>query len=845
MYNRTVLLDNRRLMSSFPDNIRASLGDHYEFERELVGGGMARVFLAEDRELHRRVVIKVLPQDFALGVSAQRFRSEILTIAKLQHPHIVGILRAGEVEGVPYFVMPYVDGESLATLLRRTGPTSVRDAVAVFRDVARALAFAHSHGVLHRDIKPGNVLLAAGSATVTDFGVAKALSSSLIRPNGQHDGPITDTGVSLGTLLYMAPEQAANDPHIDGRADIYSLGITIYEMLAGAPPFAGLPPREMLTARLTQRPPRLSAIRRDVPARLESLIFKCLEADPANRPSDASEVVEWLESTDVTSGPTARLPAIAATTVRQRRTAAALVAAVVILGAGYAAFARMRAPSEKGLGTAAVLTPASTVSEPEVIAILPFVSIGATTGNSYLAEGLTNALAGRLSRAAGLSVVTPSRAVAFINASSTRSSAVNGRNVLVLEGAVERNGDTIRVTARLSDAQTGIMRWADVFDRDVKNLLAVEDEIAERIVEAIAPRVAPKLDSVSRVTATLPPALYDSYLKAKYDLAQRGGASIRRAIQSLQAITRQQPGFAPAFASLSQAYSVLPLYSPAASDSLRQLALVAANRSVALDSTLADAYTARAVANDANWNWAVGTRDFERALVIDSMSARAHQWYGEHLLVAGNPGAAVRELGTATRLDPTSAIMAGSLAIALAHAGRRSDAVKQAQTAVAMDPSFATTHMMYGAVLIYAGNPKEALVPLGEALELAPDSRVSLGLLGLAYAASGDAQMAEQTLRKLEQAPAGLGSQAAIARIKVALGDLDGGFAALERAAKEHDPFFVSEPLTSAPFDRLKSDPRFTAIARQVGLTPASVAPTGGRNSPAAIVPHRLALATG
>src|SRR4029079_10302177 len=195
---------SRLFMASVPDNIRASLGEYYAFERELVGGGMARVYLAEAKELHRRVVVKVLPQELALGVSAKRFRSEILTVAKLQHPHIVGILRAGEVDGVPYFVMPYVDGESLASHMRRTGPQSVRDTVAVFRDVARALAFAHSHGVVHRDIKPGNVLLAAGSATVTDFGVAKALSSSLIHGNGHQDGRITDTGISLGTLLYMA-----------------------------------------------------------------------------------------------------------------------------------------------------------------------------------------------------------------------------------------------------------------------------------------------------------------------------------------------------------------------------------------------------------------------------------------------------------------------------------------------------------------------------------------------------------------------------------------------------------------------------------------------------------------
>jgi serine/threonine-protein kinase len=806
-------------MPAIPENLRAELGDHYDIERELVGGGMARVFLADDKELHRKVVIKVLPQELALGVSAKRFRSEILTVAKLQHPHIVGILRAGEVDGVPYFVMPYVEGESLATHLRRTGPTTVRDSVAVFRDVARALAFAHANGVVHRDIKPGNILLAGGSATVTDFGVAKALSSSLIH-GGHQNGRITDTGMSLGTLLYMAPEQAANDPHIDGRADIYSLGITIYEMLAGAPPFAELQPREMLTARLTQRPPPLSTIRPDVPARLASLIFRCLEADPANRPKDAAEVVEWLESSDVTSGPTSIGSSDTKPKRRGRRVEILAAAAVLVLG-GIAAYAKLRSPNTSS-NPAADVTPSASAAAapaPEVIAILPFVSIGATSGNSYLAEGLTNALAGRLSRAAGLNVVTPSRAVAFVNATNAKGVAGGNRNVLVLEGAVEKNGSTIRVTARLSDAQTGIMRWADVFDRDVNNLLAVEDEIAGRIVDAVAPRTAPKLDSFNRATASLSPELYERYLRAKYDLAQRGEAAIRRAIQSLQAITKQQPRFAPAFASLAQAYTVLPLYAPSVGDSLRRLALDAANHSVSLDTTLSDAYTARALANDASWSWAAATKDFQRALAIDSMSAKAHQWYGEHLLVVGNANAAVRELMTATRLDPTSAIMAGSLAVALVHAGRGAEAIKEAQTAVAMDPSFGTTHMMYGAVLIYAGRPSDALVPLGEALELTPKSSTTLGLLGLAYVSSGDSQNAQRTLRSLEQAPAALGAQPAIARIKLAMGDVAGGMAALDQAMKAHDPFFQSEPLTSPPFDRLKADSRLASIARTVGVS--------------------------
>src|SRR6478609_687287 len=289
-------------MSSISDRLLAALGGSYTIERELTGGGMALVFMGEDHDLDRKVVIKILPPELAASVSAERFRREILTVARLQHPHIVPILKAGEVDGLPYFVMPYVDGESIDIRLRRTGTMGVRETVGIMKDVARALAFAHERGVVHRDIKPGNVLLAAGSATVTDFGVAKALSSARRSGEKGHGNGLTNTGMSLGTILYMAPEQAAGDPDIDGRADIYSLGITAYEMLAGTAPFAALGPRAMLTARLTLAPPPLSKIRRDVPAGLERLIARCLAIDPADRPQTAAELVEALEDPETMTG---------------------------------------------------------------------------------------------------------------------------------------------------------------------------------------------------------------------------------------------------------------------------------------------------------------------------------------------------------------------------------------------------------------------------------------------------------------------------------------------------------------------------------------------------------------
>ena len=468
-------------MASISERLISALGGSYTIERELVGGGMAQVFVAEDHDLARKVVIKILPPELAASVSAERFRREILTVARLQHPHIVPVLKAGEIDGIPYFVMPYVDGESLDVTLRRRQTLGVRETLGIMKDVARALAFAHERNVVHRDIKPGNILLSSGSATVTDFGVSKALSSA--RRSGEKGNGLTNTGMSLGTILYMAPEQAAGDPEIDGRADVYSLGVTAYEMLSGSAPFADLNPREMLTARLTLPPLPLSLVRKDVPAGLERIIARCLAIDPAARPQTAAELVESLEDPDSISGSFVRSGSIAA----QRRSSAArrfVVSALALVGAiavSAGLYTRMHpntASAEAGVVAA----------RPDlgVIAVLPFVNLGADSANAYLATGVTNAVAGKLMKTDGLRVLAPGRPRSVRRRSDTVGTA-NLSARLVLEGTVERIGGRLRVTARLSSTDDDVMQWADVYDRDVEDVFAVEDEIADAIVASVSP----------------------------------------------------------------------------------------------------------------------------------------------------------------------------------------------------------------------------------------------------------------------------------------------------------------------------------------------------------------------
>ncbi|MCC6318747.1 MAG: protein kinase [Gemmatimonadaceae bacterium] len=288
-------------------SLESTLAGQYVFERELGGGGMSRTYLARETALNRRVVVKILAPELLAGLSIERFRREVLLAAQLQHPHVVPVLTAGVADGLPWFSMPYVDGDSLRHRLER-GPLGITEIVSILRDVARALAYAHTHGVVHRDIKPDNVLLSAGSATVTDFGIAKAISASRTTAEVRSTA-LTQAGMALGTPAYMAPEQAVGDPNTDHRADLYAFGAMAYELIAGRPPFQATTPSKLLAAHLGETPHSLLGVRPDCPSSLAELVMSCLEKDPERRPAEARDVARLLEAITTGGGSTAA-PAI-------------------------------------------------------------------------------------------------------------------------------------------------------------------------------------------------------------------------------------------------------------------------------------------------------------------------------------------------------------------------------------------------------------------------------------------------------------------------------------------------------------------------------------------------------
>jgi serine/threonine protein kinase/tetratricopeptide (TPR) repeat protein len=819
-------------VTALRDELQRTLGTSYTIERELGGGGMSTVFVARDNALGRSVVIKVLPYELAATVSVDRFKREIMLSAALQHPHIVPVLSAGETDGLPFFIMPFVDGESLRARLSR-GPLSVREAVSILKDVARALVYAHGRGIIHRDIKPDNILLSSGSATVTDFGVAKALSASRegSRPaTATRTGTITLVGTSIGTPAYMAPEQAAGDPNTDHRADLYALGIVGYEMLVGTPPFHGRAPQQLLAAQLTEAPAPIASRRYDVPEALATLIMRLLEKEPANRPKTAAEVARSLEDPAVVSGTFQSMPA--PRSPRPKRVLWALAGAGILasVAAGGAWFSNRRSLPLSTTGTPAATAAAATKS----IAVMPLVNISRDTSDAYFAAGMTAELTNALSRIPGLRVASGTESAVreqTVSSPIELAKALNANMVLV--GTVQREGGRMRVTARLVNTADGFTIWSDMFERESKDVFKVQDDISSAIVAAISPEVtgatapspttavvaknaAPSDHGTSDLTA------YDLYLRGRYFFDKRGKTSLRRALDYFQQAAKRDTMFARAYAGMGSVYALMPLYAHMRAVSVLPLALSAINRAVALDSTLPEAFASRATLLQASWRWSEAERDYKRAIKLDPNYAAARQWYGEILLLNGRTSEAIAQLKRATELDPLSPIMFGSYGLALGVARSADAAIAAGRRSVEIDSTLVVTHFMLGGVYAEFGRFPDAIRELETAARLDTTSMHALSLLGYSYAKAGNRQRAAELAKGLEaDANHGVsGAAAAAARIYIALGDNPHALTLLERAAADHDSFFSSESLAENFFDPLRGDSRFAGVVRVTGLDP-------------------------
>ena len=618
----------------------------------------------------------------------------------------------------------------------------------------------------------------------------------------------------------MAPEQAAADPATDHRADLYSFGIMAYEMLTGHVPFKSKTPQALLAAQLTATPPPIPAARNDVPLALAQLVMQCLEKERDKRPPTAREIAERLEHPDMVSGAFASASQLAAG--RPRRWALLATAAVAVIAAAVAAGIVIARRGEADRARQATQVAAAAAAErARSIVVLPFVNIGRDTTDEYLAEGLTNDLINVIGRVPGIRVTSRSVAASAQQKFTSAPEIGKALNVgKVLEGTVQRDGNRLRVTARVTNTDDGFMVWSDMFERELKDVFAVQDEISRAIADALGAQIAEEATTAAASgRGTTDDVAYDFYLRGRHFFEQRGEPALRRSLELYRRATQRDPKFARAYAGIAGVHSVLPLYSRASADSLFGPGLDAAAKAIELDSSLADAYASRALLYNTRWRWAEAEEDFKRAIALDPRSAPAHQWYGEQLLARNRVADAVPLLKRASELDPVSPVIASSYAMMLALAGRDADAIGQGKRAVELDSALFVSRLILGVAHMVAGRNTEAIKELEPALGLSGNATLVQGMLGYAYVRGGLRQNAEAMAQQLSvaarQSPEAGGS---LAVVQIALGDTASALTLLENAARARSSVFTVQPLALPMFDPIRASPRFQAILRTVGI---------------------------
>ena len=788
------------------DRLQSTLGSAYSVERELGGGGMSRVFLAREVALGRNVVVKVLSGDLAAGLSAERFAREVRLAASLQHPNIVPVLTTGVADSIPYYTMPYVRGESLRTRMQQTPVLPTREAVSLLRDVARALQYAHGEGVIHRDIKPENVLLSGDVAVVTDFGIAKAISVARTSTgdDGEHQSGLTLTqaGASIGTPAYMAPEQVAGDT-LDYRVDIYAWGIIAYEILAGAHPFADkTSAAQLMAAHVSQPPIPLTDRAPRIPQQLAQLVMRCLEKIPDARPSSAGDILKDLE----TAQQSGEQRSLSVPEGRSLTAAGALVIVILLAIGGYLFATRPRK-------TAAAVPKSS-------VAVLPFSDEAADSTNAYFGEGIADELMTALGKVPGLRVAsrTSSIAVGRRRDLDVREIASRLGVATVVEGTVRRAAGRLRVSAQLTNATDGLTLWSETYDRDAKDVFAVQDDITRAIVAALRPEFAGTPFVASTITGpgTSDPVAYDLYLRGLYLVEHRGAGVMRAAEYFTQAI-HQDTTFARAYAALAQALEFFPYFVGVPPYRVQGRARAAAEKSLELDPTLAEPRVALAMIHWHAFRWNEADAEFRRAIAADSTSPVAHTQYGRFLMTLGRPADALKQFRTARRLDPLAPTASVWVSHTLSLMGDDAAAWEESKRARELDPNLFTARTLLAADRAATGQLGEARAILGD--PVMSGAFAGLSLWGLQM--SGDTAAARKARGIIEAAPDTIYAiHIARAYGHLSVGDTSKALAELETALDKRELVPQHLLFIDRMLDGVRQSERFAAIVRRVGLDP-------------------------
>ena len=823
---------------------------HYEIRAHIGSGGMGEVYQAIDVELERVLALKILPAEFAKDQSRmRRFIQEARTASGLNHPNILTIYEINHHHRPPFIATEYIDGLTLRRRIK-AGPLPIDEALDTAIQIASALEAAHQAGIVHRDVKPENVMLRKdGYVKVLDFGLA--------RTTEQHEVSTeaatlvnTEAGMIIGTASYMSPEQARGH-RVDGRSDIFSLGMVIYEMVAGRSPFIGATNSDVVASILKEKPPRLTDLDSQTPAELERIVDRALMKDREERYQTAAELLADLkrlkhdlefEGQKTTTGHGPAISSAGAAT-------AAMLARVATLdqppGQSTAASAIAPIPVwRRHLWRNALLIALAVIiaatyfyytGKPravESIAVLPFAYSNSQQADAlgpeanWLSDGITESIINDLSHVPNLRVIARSSVFRYKGQNIDPQVAGNELKVnAVVTGRIVQIGDTLSVQTELVDVRNQTQLWGERYRRKIADVVDLPEDISREISEGLKLELSgdTRKQLVKRYTAN--PQAYELYWKGRYHWNQRKAGDINQAIKYFQDAIKLDSQYALAYTGLADCYvlgSVLQLSPKEA----MPLALDATQKALSIDDQLAEAHTSLAkIKLSYAWDWPGAEAEFRQAIQLNPGYATAHQWYGVYLSEMGRHDESIRERTTAQELDPLSLSIATGLGRALFWARRYDESIQRLQAALPNDPNYSDTYWSLGLAYEQKRMYPEAIAAFQKALDLSKSAEVAegkpemLACLGHAYAIAGKQGEAKAAIEKLMQVTAGKTyvSSYGVSLIYVALGDKDSAFQWLERAYQERDENFIHLKVDPR-LDPIRSDSRFQELLRRVNL---------------------------
>ena len=742
-------------MTEVATQLRTALGGRYTVLNELGRGGMASVYLAEDRKHQRQVAIKVLRPELALTVGTDRFLREIGIAARLVHPHILPVYDSGEADGLLYYVMPYVDGESLQHRLDRESLLELDEAITIAREVASALSHAHRHHVVHRDIKPANIMLLDGHAIVADFGVARAIGP--VEPDS-----ITAPGIAVGTPTYMSPEQASGEQTLDGRTDVYSLGCVLFEMLAGEPPYTGATTRAIIAKCFGEPVPSVADRRGGMPAHIDAALMKALAKSPPERFETAEAFAAALEA----SGEQA---AVAAPT------------SIAVLP-----FVNMSADPEDEYFS-------DGMSEEIINSLAQLKGLRVAARTSAFAYKGKTASPTEVGRALGVETV--------------------------LEGSVRRSGKRLRITAQLINVADGYHLWSERYDREVEDVFSIQDEIATAIVTTLKGHLAagdtPPV--ARRYTENL--QAYELYLKGRYVEKTRKRTGLAKGIEYFEQAIEVDPHYALAYTGVADSYSLLAWYRFLPPREAFPRSRVATMKALELDEMLPEAHTSHGVVQFYyDWDWHGAERALTHALSLNPEDPVALHSYSEYLAAQYRLEESLDAIQEANRIDPLSLTVNAGLGWVLFFSRAYDRAIEQFEKTLELDPEYVYLNWFVGQAYLKAGRLEDAVTAFRRGRAVSGGHPGMTAYLGYALAQAGETEEAKELRQELhERARESYVPADYLAVAQMGLGRTEEAFSWLEKACDEralHLVFLGVDPV----FDDLRGDERFNRVLGKIGL---------------------------